>query len=120
MISINDPILIFFIVYFVNLLLDYPLQSNFEAQNKSKSYYVLFVHSAIWGLGLSILIIYLIGELHIWKILMLVFGHMIIDGWKCRNFKGPDDWNMKWKMDGKVAYWIDQTLHVIQIVVALY
>ena len=117
-----NPLLAFLFIYFINLLLDYPLQSVFEATNKSKYNYVLFVHSAIWGLGITFAIIYLQGGIVGWKIVMLVFGHMLMDGWKCRTFTSPDDIKKTFgiKMSGKTAFYIDQSFHVGQIAVALY
>lgn len=117
-----DPVTIFLAVYFANLLLDYPLQSTFEATNKAKYNYVLFVHSAIWGLGIAFTIMYLQGSIKIWKIVMLIVGHAIMDGWKCRTFKHPEDIRKTFgvTMSGKTAFYIDQSYHVLQIVVALY
>lgn len=42
----------FIILYFLNLVLDYPLQGTFLAEYKCKNNYILFVHCAIWALGL--------------------------------------------------------------------
>lgn len=44
-------LLSFMVLYFCNLVLDYPLQGAFLAEWKCKNNYILFVHSAIWGLG---------------------------------------------------------------------
>lgn len=38
----------FIILYFLNLVLDYPLQGTFLAEYKCKNNYILFVHCAIW------------------------------------------------------------------------
>jgi len=73
------------ILYWANLLLDYPLQSNFEATNKGKSWYVLWVHSAIWGGGIS-LVLAATGHLTLWNIPFLVLGHFVVDGWKARGW----------------------------------
>lgn len=40
----------FIILYFLNLVLDYPLQGTFLAEYKCKNNYILFVHCAIWGI----------------------------------------------------------------------
>jgi len=50
----QNPIYIFLFIYWINLVLDYPLQGEFLGNYKSKSNYVLFVHCAIWGIGLSV------------------------------------------------------------------
>lgn len=114
----------FLFLYFANLVLDYPLQGTFLAEYKQKNNYALFVHSAIWGLGLSIVLMF-IGLFAWWKVLMLVAGHYIIDYWKCRGIYKK--WPKK-TITGNVmgsaripiigdlgAYYIDQFLHVVQI-----
>ena len=114
----------FLFLYFANLVLDYPLQGEFLAKYKQENNYALFVHSAIWGLGISIALIF-IGLFAWWKVLMLVAGHYIIDYWKCRGIYKK--WPKK-TITGNVmgsaiipiigdlgAYYIDQFLHVVQI-----
>lgn len=149
MLTTTDPFHIFVIVYFANLLLDYPLQSNFEAKWKSKSYYVLFVHSAIWGLGITITILWIDGLIEYWKIFMLVFGHMAMDGFKAKRLylkkseRTTERTNVLYVYDEKgnpthvkeiqkkvipspynkkdfIGYIIDQIFHVGQICLALY
>lgn len=48
----------FIILYFLNLVLDYPLQGTFLAEYKCKNNYILFVHCAIWALGIYIAYIF--------------------------------------------------------------
>ncbi len=127
----------FIILYFSNLVLDYPLQGSFLAEWKQKNNYILFVHCAIWGLGLSIVLIPL-GLFAWWKVIMLVAGHFVIDYWKCRRLykKWPlsnktatiieCDGSAKRITDERVPYisdiqslYIDQFLHVIQILLCL-
>ena len=115
----NHFMIVFLILYFINLVLDYPLQGTFLAEHKQKNNYVLFVHSAIWGLGLSIALIGF-GMFAWWKVAMLVIGHYMIDYWKCRGVYKK--WPQKTVNEEKVpiigdygAYYIDQFLHVIQI-----
>ena len=96
----------FLALYFFNLLLDYPLQDEFTKQNKHKYNYVLFVHSAIWGLGLCFVLQHL-SMLKTWHIPMLVCGHFVIDYWKCHRL---------YKFSDKTALYIDQVLHVFQII----
>jgi hypothetical protein len=103
---------IFFILYIINLILDYPLQGDFLATYKSKNNYVLYVHSMIWAGGLSLVLMYL-GIFAIWKLLMLLIGHMLIDAWKCRGYYKKlhiSDWN---------SLYIDQGLHVGQLLLCL-
>lgn len=103
---------ILFILYVINLILDYPLQGDFLATYKSKNNYVLYVHSMIWAGGLSIVLMYL-GIFAIWKLAMLLIGHMLIDAWKCRGYykkMNISDWN---------SLYIDQSLHVGQLLLCL-
>ena len=102
----------FLILYFFNLLLDYPLQGDFLAKNKSNNNYVLFVHSAIWGIGLSLVLMYL-GLFEWWKVIFLVAGHFIIDYWKCRGLYKDLD------MKDLTAYYYDQGIHILQVVLVL-
>lgn len=114
----------FLILYFINLVLDFSLQDEFLKQYKSKNDYVLFVHCAIWGIGLSIVLAAL-GMFAWWKLLMLVGGHFIIDRWKCRGHYKK--WPMKKYKEGNDVYkvpmfsdwgslYIDQFLHVVQLI----
>jgi hypothetical protein len=97
---------------FINYLLDYPLQGDFLSNNKGQSFYILFIHSVIWGLGLSIFLFH-VGLFAWWKMVFLVIGHFVIDGWKARgHYK-------KMGLTDRSAYLIDQILHLIQLVVVL-
>lgn len=103
----------FLVLYFCNLVLDYPLQGTFLAEWKSKNNYLLFVHSAIWALGLSIVLVPL-GLFAWWKVIMLLVGHFFIDIWKCRGYykKFP-------KCADMTSLYIDQALHVVQLLLCL-
>ena len=116
----------FLFLYFINLVLDFPLQSDFMSKYKSQSDYVLFVHCAIWGLGIWFALMPF-GLFAWWKLAMLIGGHFIIDRWKCRgHYKLCPK---KKTTDGIIAkvpvisdwmsLYIDQTLHVIQIILCL-
>ena len=109
----NEIILIkFIILYFFNLLLDYPLQGEFLAKGKSDSNYLLWVHSAIWGLGLSIVLIPL--GLFTWtKCIMLVLGHFIID-----HVKAHHEYDVLGGDENKQLY-VDQALHILQLIACL-
>jgi hypothetical protein len=80
--------------------------------NKGKNNYILFVHSMIWAGGLSIALMYL--DIFIWwKFAMLLIVHMLIDAWKSRGYYNRlniSDWN---------SLYIDQGLHVIQLLLCL-
>lgn len=136
------------ILYVVNLILDYPLQGTFLAEYKAKNNYILFVHCAIWALGLSLVLIP-IGLFAWWKVAMLLIGHFIIDYWKCRGlykewfrrryyskFKGnpPEEKDHRYEeyieaadvcvyskplISDWASLYIDQALHVVQVVLCL-
>lgn len=100
------------ILYVANLILDYPLQGSFLAEYKSKNNYILFVHCAIWAFGLSVVLMPL-GLFAWWKVIMLLIGHIVIDYWKCRRLY------KKWNIKDWTSLYIDQSLHVIQILLCL-
>lgn len=96
----------------LNYILDYPLQGDFLAKFKSEKNYILFVHSMIWAGGLSSALIYL-NMFEWWKFGMLLVGHILIDFWKCRGYYKKlkiSDWN---------SLYIDQSFHVLQILICL-
>lgn len=104
----------FVILYFINLILDYPLQGQFLSEYKSKNNYILFVHSTIWGFGIFIglLFLNLISYMYL-KLIFLVLGHMLIDTWKCRG------WYKKINIKDWTSLYIDQFLHIIQIIICI-
>lgn len=116
----------FIILYFANLVFDYPFQGKLLAEYKQKSNYFLFVHCAIWGIGISLVLMFL-GMFAWWKLLMLVAGHYVIDYWKCRGLYKK--WPVKRSYDdflGEIkepiisdygSLYIDQFLHIIQILI---
>ena len=123
------------ILYVVNLILDYPLQGTFLAEYKAKNNYILFVHCAIWAFGLSVVLMPL-GLFAWWKVIMLLVGHIAIDYWKCRGLykKWPTKWDTKYvKTDSVIgnefykrpiisdwtSLYIDQSLHVVQVLLCL-
>ena len=91
-------------ILLAHYLLDYPLQSNFLAQTKGEYFYSLFVHSMIYGLGMAF-VFKLIGIFTIWKAIVLVISHIIIDYFKA---------TAKNKEKALTNYlYIDQSLHII-------
>jgi hypothetical protein len=104
---------IFLILYWLNLLLDFPLQGEFLAMNKSKNTYILFVHSMIWGMGITLGMVVLNVIYSWWQCTSLIFGHMLIDAWKCRR------WYKVFNISDNSAFYIDQLLHVAQIIVCM-
>lgn len=100
------------ILYVSNLILDYPLQGSFLAEFKSKNNYILFVHCAIWAFGLSVVLMPL-GLFAWWKVVMLLVGHIAIDYWKCRGLY------KKWNIKDWTSLYIDQSLHVVQVMLCI-
>ena len=100
------------ILYVANLILDYPLQGTFLAEFKAKNNYILFVHCAIWSFGLSVVLMPL-GLFAWWKVAMLLIGHIAIDYWKCRGLY------KKWNIKDWTSLYIDQALHVVQVLLCL-
>lgn len=99
------------VLYTVNLIGDYPLQGPYLAEFKSKSNYLLWVHSAIWGGVMSIALMPL-GIFAIWKAIMLIVGHFIIDYITCR-MKKPN------VAPNNNIMLIDQGSHILQMVLCL-
>lgn len=111
------------VTYFVNLVLDFSLQNEFLARNKAGNVYILFVHSAIWGLGIAI-VLYYFGLFAWWKVLFLVVGHMIIDAVKARElYRKPEErgnFGRPYDRRDWTALYVDQFLHVVQLAVVLF
>ena len=91
-------------IMLAHYILDYPLQSDFLAKTKGKYFYSLFAHSVIYGLGMS-LVFKILGTFYIWKAVVLVASHVLIDYIKA---------NAKNKDKALTTYlYIDQALHLI-------
>lgn len=97
-------------LFFAHLLLDYPLQGAFLAENKSKYPYVCFVHSFIWGWGVFLVGKCFLGlDYSLLVPLMLVGVHWVVDEWKCTG--KYETMHMK----PETAFYIDQFIHFLQI-----
>jgi hypothetical protein len=97
-------------VLLAHYIADYPLQGDFLAQTKGKYWYSLFVHSIIYGLTIA-LCFRLIGVFAIWKAILLIGSHMIID-YKKATAKNKDK--------ALTTYlYIDQILHLIINIILL-
>lgn len=103
----------FMLLYWANLILDYPLQCEFQKKYKCEYHSVMLVHCMIWGFGLS-LILYYFGLLDGWKVFFLVSGHFLMDTWKARGYYKV--YNLK----DSTAYFIDQTFHLIQLLIVFF
>lgn len=123
----------FLILYFSNLVLDYPLQGKLLSELKQQHNYFLFVHCAIWALGLSLVLIPL-NLFAWWKLLMLLVGHFAMDYWKCKRIykKWPlftnNEYNPKTdKYEDKLepvfgdieSLYVDQVFHIFQLLLCL-
>lgn len=68
----------FIILYFLNLVLDYPLQGTFLAEYKCKNNYILFVHCAIWALGIYIALYFLgLATEFLITMLLIIFTNLL-------------------------------------------
>lgn len=65
-------------VILAHYVLDYPFQTCPQAKMKGTHFYSLFSHSVIYGLGMA-LILKLLGVFTVWKAIVLVCSHIIID-----------------------------------------
>jgi len=65
-------------ILLAHYILDYPLQGDFLAQTKGQYWYSLLAHSMIYGLGMALTFKFL-GGFQVWKAVVLVFSHMVID-----------------------------------------
>jgi hypothetical protein len=91
-------------VLLAHYIADYPLQGDFLAQTKGKYWYSLLVHSIMYGLTIA-LCFKLMGVFAIWKAVVLVSSHIIID-YKKATAKNKDK--------ALTTYlYIDQFLHII-------
>lgn len=97
-------------VLLAHYIADYPLQGDFLAQTKGKYWYSLLAHSIIYGLTIA-LCYKLIGVFTIWKAIVLIGSHMIID-YKKATAKNKDK--------ALTTYlYIDQILHLIINIILL-
>lgn len=108
---------IWILAFLAHFLGDYPLQGDFLATWKSKSNYILFVHSFIWSALVSLALVPF-GAYAIWKFAFLLIGHFFVDLWKCRSFSSPEERKKIWRSEisGMHAFFLDQFFHACQIV----
>ena len=76
----NPDALLF--VVFGHFIGDWALQNPWVAENKGKYWYVLFAHCMIWT-GVIATVLYHFDILTLWKVLLLLVGHFILDYTKC-------------------------------------
>ena len=101
-----------FILFFLHVLADYPLQGDFLGTMKGKDDYILFCHVVIWT-NFVCIGLFIIDKYVLWKFIMLFVGHFIIDRWKARgHYK-------KLNLSDETAFHIDQALHFVQLIICL-
>jgi len=92
---------------FAHYIGDIALQSDWQAQNKGKYWYVMLSHCMIWTACISVALQYF-GIFAFWKVIFLLAGHWISDSWKSKKPKTPDCW---WYI------YPDQLFHIIQCII---
>ena len=99
-----------------HLLGDFPLQGDFIAKYKGKSWYIMLVHCTIWT-GLVCIPLAIFRQPHFevnparWPLVIscLILTHAAMDTFKCGNLVGDDGW---WD---RFLLYLDQTFHLLQI-----
>ena len=94
-----EPILYLILGHY---LADFPLQGEFLANFKGKNNYILACHVLIYSLFIACILQFL-GIFAIWKLILLVVSHTLIDYWKCH-------WTKLNPLT--TALYIDQFLHI--------
>ena len=102
------------VLLYAHLLADYPLQGEFLANMKGKNVIVLFTHAGIWT-GTILLAVYLLGfSVTYFDVITLFSVHAIADYMKAKPI------GFYKKLDSlKAGLVIDQSIHVLQILVLL-
>jgi hypothetical protein len=108
--SLSNPMLMFYFILLVHLLYDFHWQGPFIAENKGKNIFILFVHSITWALLIGAILL-LGGIFFWWKLIFLLFTHMIIDKWNCNLvLENRANW---------ASSYYDQAFHLITIIIVL-
>lgn len=95
---------------FAHYIGDIALQSDWQAQNKGKLWYVMLSHCMIWTACICIALQFL-GLYAMWKVIFLCGGHWICDKWKTTKPKTPEAWKFIYP---------DQTWHLLQCLIVYY
>ena len=104
----------FLILLFAHLLADYPLQGEFLATMKGKNPIILATHAGIWT-GTVLIAAHLIGySVNLSDVFILFIVHAVADYMKARPLLfykklNPLTWGLA----------IDQSIHVVQILIFL-
>ena len=78
---------------FAHFIGDIALQSDWQANNKGKYWYVMLSHCMIWT-GCICIALQFLGIFAVWKVLFLLTGHWVSDYIKARQPKRDDTWWM--------------------------
>ncbi len=92
---------------FAHYIGDMALQSQWQATNKRKYWYVMLCHCMIWAAVICVALKYL-GIYSDWKAIFLIVFHFVIDTWKSKTT------GMNFDKGFKYVY-IDQGLHLLQL-----
>jgi len=92
-------------LFFAHFVGDIALQSEWQANNKGKYWYVMLSHCMIWTAMICVALQFL-GLFAFWKVAFLLGGHWISDSFKSKVPKIPENW--------KYIY-PDQLWHFIQL-----
>ena len=68
---------------FAHFVGDIALQSEWQANNKKRYWYVMLSHCMIWTASICVALQFL-GLFEYWKVAFLLLGHAVSDEWKCR------------------------------------
>lgn len=107
-------ILIFLGLVFAHLLADYPLQGDFLANMKGKNHIILVSHAGIWTGCITVAGLLMGLDIGLIDIVLLFVIHTVADWMKATN-----QFYYK-KFDAlKGGLLIDQTIHIVQILVLI-
>ncbi len=93
---------------FAHYIGDIAFQSIWQAENKSKYWYVMLSHCIIWTCCISVALQY-IGLFAMWKVIFLIIGHGVCD--EIKTHQKIKSW---WKI------YPDQAWHLIQLIIVYY
>ncbi len=97
----------FFWLLFAHCIGDMVFQTQFIIQYKGKDWLAMISHIIIYTGCIAIALVYL-NIFHWWKILFVMFGHLMIDRWKSRTPRDKAHWHY---------LYYDQSLHLIQLII---
>ena len=104
--NINNFINLFILLLFIHCISDFYLQGRFVAENKTKSYYILFTHAFIVSAGIWLARYFWDGSQSYLWLIILILSHGITDKWKCSHT------DMEWNRRNM----IDQFIHIMTII----